>query len=177
MASPMHYHFTHWAACTATLAALKLHLPTIPLKALTSEWTASDQLWWFAALFWVSHLMAPHLRSACWAQRQWWQDSIFLEFSNFSMDKEKEWHIKFQHFHTLSYTDLMTKLLALDLTAMTEKVLIVCHSHVANADDLNTMGLTNSKSVSEVWNQYSCQYHQSQYHKAPYYCQYPTLIW
>ena len=60
-------------------------------------------------------------------------------------------------FFALSDTDLVKKLLALDLTALTSNKLQVCHSHIALADNLNVVGLTGSKSVSEVWKQHAHQ--------------------
>ena len=51
-------------------------------------------------------------------------------------------------------TDLIKKLLALDFTAMTAKMAEVYHTVFANADNLNAIGLTGSKSVSEFWKQY-----------------------
>ena len=52
---------------------------------------------------------------------------------------------------------IIKKLLALDLTTTMAKMLKVCHTHIAIADNLNKMGLPGSKAVSEVWKQYPYQ--------------------
>ena len=57
----------------------------------------------------------------------------------------------------LSDKDLVKKLLTLDLTTTSAKMLKVCHTHIAIADNLNAMGLTGSKCVNEVWKQQPCQ--------------------
>ena len=62
--------------------------------------------------------------------------------------------IKFWYVHALSDTDLVEKLLPLDATATTAKMLKVCHTHIAIADNLNAMNLIGSKSVSEVQGQH-----------------------
>ena len=66
------------------------------------------------------------------------------DWCNFSTDEEKEWCVQFWFVHVLSDIDLFKKLLALDLTATTAKMLEVCHSHITIANKLNATVLTGS---------------------------------
>ena len=53
----------------------------------------------------------------------------------------------------LSDKELIRKLLALDLTATTPKMLEVCHTHIAISDNLKAMGLKEQKTVNAIWRQ------------------------
>ena len=49
----------------------------------------------------------------------------------------------------LSDTDLIRKLLAMKIKATTAEMLAVCHTHIAIADNMNSMGLS-TKAISAV---------------------------
>ena len=49
----------------------------------------------------------------------------------------------------LSNTDLIRKLLAMKIEATTAEMLAVCHTHIAIADNMSSMGLS-TKAVSAV---------------------------
>ena len=51
--------------------------------------------------------------------------------------------------HALSNTDLIRKLLAMKIEATTTKMLAVCCTHIAIADNMNSMGLS-TKTISAV---------------------------
>ena len=51
--------------------------------------------------------------------------------------------------HALSDTDLIRKLLTMKIEATTAKMLAVCHTHIAIADNMNSMGLS-TKAISAV---------------------------
>ena len=68
---------------------------------------------------------------------------------NFPTDAEKERHIQFQMVRALSDTDLIRKLLAMKIEATTAEMLAVCHTHIAIADNVSSMGLS-TKAVSAV---------------------------
>ena len=51
----------------------------------------------------------------------------------------------------LNDKELVKKLLALDLTATTSKMLQVHHTHIAISDNLEAMGLKEQKSVNVIW--------------------------
>ena len=68
---------------------------------------------------------------------------------NFPTDEEKEWNVQFHLVHTLAYSELVKKLLTLDLKATTDKMLETCRTHKAIVDNLNAMGL-RSKIVNAV---------------------------
>ena len=53
----------------------------------------------------------------------------------------------------LNDKELVKKPLALDLTAMTSKMLEVCYTHIAISDNLKAMGLNQQKSVNVIWKQ------------------------
>ena len=61
----------------------------------------------------------------------------------------KERHIQFQMVHALSDTDLIRKLLAMKIEATTAEMLAVCHTHIAIADNMSSMGLS-TKAISAV---------------------------
>ena len=55
------------------------------------------------------------------------------------------------HFvHALSDKDLVKKLLALDLKATTAKMLEVCQTHIAISDNLDALGLVDSKPIHGI---------------------------
>ena len=62
---------------------------------------------------------------------------------------EKERHIQFRMVHALSDTDLIRKLLAMKIEATTAEMLAVCHTHIAIADNMSSMGLS-TKAISAV---------------------------
>ena len=68
---------------------------------------------------------------------------------NFPTDVEKERHIQFWMVRALSDTDLIRKLLAMKIEATTAEMLAVCHTHIAIADNMNSMGLS-TKAISAV---------------------------
>ena len=68
---------------------------------------------------------------------------------NFPTDVEKERHIQFQMVCALSDTDLIRKLLAMKIEATTAEMLAVCRTHIAIADNMNSMGLS-TKTISAV---------------------------
>ena len=51
--------------------------------------------------------------------------------------------------HALNNTDLIRKLLAMKIEATTAEMLAVCCTHIAIADNMNSMGLS-TKAVSAV---------------------------
>ena len=51
--------------------------------------------------------------------------------------------------HALSSTDLIRKLLVMKIEATTAEMLAVCHTHIAIADNMSSMGLS-TKAVSAV---------------------------
>ena len=68
---------------------------------------------------------------------------------NFPTDEE--WNVQFCLVHALTDSELVKKLLALDLKATTAKMLETCRTHIAIADNLNGVGL-RSKTVNAVKN-------------------------
>ena len=68
---------------------------------------------------------------------------------NFPTDEEKEWNVQIHLVHALTDSESVKKLLALDLKAMTAKMLETCRTHRAIADNLNAIGL-GSKTVNAV---------------------------
>ena len=66
---------------------------------------------------------------------------------NFPTDSEKERHIQFRMVHALSDTDLIRKLLAMKIEATTAKMLAVCRTHIAIADNMSSMGLSTKAVV------------------------------
>ena len=50
-------------------------------------------------------------------------------------------------------SELIKKLLALDLTTTTSKMLEVCHTHIAISDNLEAMGLKEQKAVNAIQRQ------------------------
>ena len=72
---------------------------------------------------------------------------------NFPTEEEKEWNIQYRFIRALNDKELVKKLLALDLTAMTSKMLEVCCTHIAISDNLEAMGLNQQKSVNVIWKQ------------------------
>ena len=61
----------------------------------------------------------------------------------------KERHIQFRMVCALSNTDRIRKLLAMKIEATTAEMLAVCHTHIAIADNMSSMGLS-TKSVSAI---------------------------
>ena len=70
---------------------------------------------------------------------------------NFPTEEEKEWIIQYRFVRALSDRELVKKLLALDLTATTARMLEVCHTHIAISDNLEAMGLKEQKTVNAIW--------------------------
>ena len=68
---------------------------------------------------------------------------------NFPTDAEKERHIQFWMVHALSDMDLIRKLLVMKIEATTAEMLAVCRTHIAIADNMNSMGLS-TKAISTV---------------------------
>lgn len=68
----------------------------------------------------------------------------------FPTEEEKERNVQYRFVRALNDTDLVRKLLALDIKASTEKMLETCRTHIAIADNINAMGLTGSKSVNAI---------------------------
>ena len=68
---------------------------------------------------------------------------------NFPTDVEKEWHIQFRLVHALSDTDLVRKLLAMKMEAITAEMLATCHTHITIADNMLSMGLA-TKTVNAI---------------------------
>ena len=68
---------------------------------------------------------------------------------NFPTDEEKERNIQFHLVCTLTDSELVKKLLALDVKVTIAKMLKTCRTHIALADNLNAMGL-GSKTVNAV---------------------------
>ena len=68
---------------------------------------------------------------------------------NFPTDAEKERHIQFWMVHTLSDTALIRKLLAMKIEVTTAEMLAVCHTHIAIANNMSSMGLL-TKAISAV---------------------------
>ena len=79
--------------------------------------------------------------------------SVLVDQWNFPTNDEKEWHVQFWFVHALGDRDVIKKLLALDLTVSTAKILEVCCMHITIVDNLNAMDLTGSKSLGEVGKQ------------------------
>ena len=69
---------------------------------------------------------------------------------NFLTDDEKERNVQYRFVRALSDKDLVKKLLALDLTATTAKMLEVCRTHIAISDNLDALGLVGSKPVHAI---------------------------
>ena len=68
---------------------------------------------------------------------------------NFPTDEEKEQSVQICLVCALTDSELVKKLLALDLKATTAKMLKTCRIHIAIADNLNVMSL-RSKTVNAV---------------------------
>ena len=71
---------------------------------------------------------------------------------NFPTDEDKERNIQFHLVLALTDGDLIKKLLTLELTASTAKMVEVCQTHITIAHNLNAMGI-GSKSVKAVQKQ------------------------
>ena len=63
--------------------------------------------------------------------------------------RRRRGHIQFWMVHALSNTDLIRKLLAMKIEATTAEMLAVCHTQIAIADNMSSMGLS-TKAVSAV---------------------------
>ena len=63
---------------------------------------------------------------------------------------KKERNVQYRFVRALSDKELVKKLLALDLTATTAKMLEVCHTHIAISDNLEAMGLKEQKTVNAI---------------------------
>ena len=68
---------------------------------------------------------------------------------NFPTDEQKEWNIQFHLVCAITDSELLKKLLTLDLKATTAKMLKTCRTHIARVDNLYTMGLW-SKTVNAL---------------------------
>ena len=79
---------------------------------------------------------------------------------NFPTDTEKERHIHFQMVCALNDTDLNRKLLAMKIEAMNAKMLAVCRTHLAIADNMSSMGLV-TKAIGTVQKMKKPQAHGS----------------
>ena len=77
---------------------------------------------------------------------------------NFLTEEEKEWNVQYRFVRALNDKELVKKLLALDLTATTSRMLEVCCTHIAISDNLEAMGLNQQKSVNVIQKQ-SKPYH------------------
>ena len=75
------------------------------------------------------------------------------DWCNFPTEEEKEWNVQYRFIRALNDKELVKKLLALDLTATTSKMLEVCCTHIAISDNLEAMGLNQQKSVNVIWKQ------------------------
>ena len=86
---------------------------------------------------------------------------------NFSTDEEKEWNFQFHLICALTDSELVKKLLTLDLKATAAEILETCRTHIAIADNLNAMGL-RSKTINAVnkWSQQPQCFPQQQQQKA-----------
>ena len=89
----------------------------------------------------------------------------------FPTDEAKEWNVQFCPVHALTDSELVKKLLTLDLKATTAKILKTCRGHIAIADNPSAMHL-RSKTVNAVsklsqWPQ-SCPQQQQQKHWTPW---------
>ena len=85
----------------------------------------------------------------------------------FPSDEEKERNMQYHFVHALSNSDLVCKLLALKLTATTSEMLDLCCTHIAISDNMNTIGLTGSKTVNAICCQkQQCQWQQPQQQKS-----------
>ena len=69
---------------------------------------------------------------------------------NFPTEDEKERNVQYRFVRALSDKELVKKLLALDLTATTAKMLEVCRTHIAISDNLEAMGLKEQKTVNAI---------------------------
>ena len=78
---------------------------------------------------------------------------LLLIDGNFLTEEEKEWNIQYRFIRTLSDKELIKKLLALDLTVTTPKMLEVCCTHIAISDNIETMGLKEQKAVNVMQRQ------------------------
>ena len=67
------------------------------------------------------------------------------DWCNFPTEDKKEGNIQDRFVRALSDKELIKKLLALDLTATTSRMLEVCSTHIAISDNLEAMGLRNRK--------------------------------
>ena len=73
------------------------------------------------------------------------------DWCNFPTQEEKEWNIQYIFIRALSDKELIKKLLALDLTATTTKMLEVCCTFIAISDNLKAMGLKEQKTIIAIW--------------------------
>ena len=73
---------------------------------------------------------------------------------NFPTDEEKEQNVQFHLVHALTDSKLVKKLFNLDLKATTVKMLKICRTHIAIADNLNAMGF-GSKNCLYIINKWS----------------------
>ena len=78
---------------------------------------------------------------------------------NFPTDVEKEQNVQFHLVCALTDSELVRKLLALDLKATTAKMLETFRTHIAIADNLHAMGL-----ISKIVNAVNKQSQQPQSH-------------
>ena len=66
---------------------------------------------------------------------------VLADRCSFPTDEEKEWNIQFHLVSALTDSELIKKLLTLDLKAAIAKMLETCRTHIAIADNLNAMSL------------------------------------
>ena len=67
--------------------------------------------------------------------------------------QQKRKRNQYRFIRALNDKELVKKLLSLDLTAMTLKMLEVCCTHIAISDNLEAMGLNQQKSVNVIQKQ------------------------
>ena len=72
---------------------------------------------------------------------------------NFLTEEEKEQNIQYRFVRALRDKEPIKKLLALDLTATTLKMLELCCTHIAISDNLEAMRLKEQKTVNAIWRQ------------------------
>ena len=72
---------------------------------------------------------------------------------NFPTEEKKEWNVHYRFARAFSDKELIKKLLALDLTATTTKMLEVCCTHITISGNLEAMGLKEQKTVNAIQRQ------------------------
>ena len=69
---------------------------------------------------------------------------------NFPSNDEKEWNVQYSLVRALDDWELVKKLLAMPITAMTAKMLETCRTHIAINGEMDAMGLGSSKDVHTI---------------------------